>query len=671
MTTPAGQLFGRLCRTCLRPPPRLKAWEWADRYRYLSAESAAEHGKWTTLPFQRGPLEALSDPRTYRLVLKCATQLMKTEVILNGIGYFVHQDPGPILVLQPRDADAKAFSKERIAPMIRDTLALRGLFSDLKSRSSENTIEEKLFAGGILAITSAGSPGNLARRAIRFLFCDEIDKYPPSSGAEGNPISLARKRLATFRHRRKEVLTCSPTVAGSEIDRAYEASDRREYFVPCPECSHRQSMMARFWTQVRWDSDLPTREEQARTARYHCESCDSPWDDAARWKAIEQGEWRAQGPWNGVAGFWISELYSPWKALAEIVLDYLTKKDSAEDLKTFVNTSLAENWTEKGEAPEWELLVGRREAYEPGTVPPGGLFLTCGVDVQRDRVEAEVVAWGRNKESWSVEYRILEGKPSEPEVWAKLEELRDATYPTAYGTRLPIRLMFIDSGDGLTTNDVYNWVRRCSPRQVVAIKGSDKGNPVGTPSPVEITVDGRKLKKGLRIRTVKGSHFKFELYPHLELRPPTPEELERGAEYPHGYCHFPDGPNYGDEHFRQLCAEQMVTHVNRRTKRSKTEWVQTRPRNEALDCRVYAMAAAWTLGMYQMNSEDRWRNLELQVGAPGPSTSQEAQAAATRPAAAEQKKPEPLRQPEPVPPRRPQGRYVNPWLGDRRGWLRR
>lgn len=445
--TRAEELASLLCRTCLKPPPRLTGWEWADQFRYLSPESAAEHGKWTTLPFQRGPLEAMSDPRIHRVVLKCATQLMKTEVILNGIGYFVHQDPGPILILQPRDADAKAFSKERIAPMIRDTPVLRELFSDMKSRSSENTIEEKLFPGGILAITSAGSPGNLARRAIRFLFCDEVDKYPPSAGAEGNPVSLARKRLATFRHRRKEIATCSPTVAGSEIDRAYETSDRREYFVPCPSCGQMQSLMAKFWIQVRWDSSLSTREAQAGSARYHCEACDAPWDDAARWKAIERGEWRAQGSANGVAGFWISELYSPWKTLGEIVLDYLAKKDNAEDLKTFINTSLAENWVEKGEAPEWEILLGRREGvYIPGTVPRGGLFVTAGVDVQRDRLEVEVVAWGRGRESWSVDYEILEGRPSEPEVWKKLEEFRGRTYTTSSGAELPISCMFVDSG---------------------------------------------------------------------------------------------------------------------------------------------------------------------------------------------------------------------------------
>lgn len=645
----------------LAPPPDLTVSQWADQYRYLSPESAAEPGKWTTLRFQREPLDSISDPRVYRTVIKSATQMLKTETILNGIGYFAHQDPGPILVLQPRDADAKAFSKERIAPMIRDTPVLRGLFSDCKSRASSNTIEEKLFPGGMLAITSAGSPGNLARRAIRFLFCDEVDKYPPTAGSEGNPISLARKRLATFRHRKKEILTCSPTLPGSEIDRAYEGSDKREYYVPCPLCGEYQSLMLKFRTQVRWDDSLLSREKQAKSARYHCEHCDAPWDDAARWKAIDQGQWRAHGAFNGVAGFWISELYSPWKQLWEIVLDYLLKKDNPQDLQTFVNTTLAENWIEKGEAPEWEILLARREGYQPGTVPRGGLFLTAGVDVQRDRLEVEVVAWGRNRESWSIDYRIFEGKTSESAVWEKLAAYISQTFTTETGAELPISRVFVDSGDGTTTNDVYSWVRTQPAGQVVAIKGSDKGIlPVSQPSPVDVTAGGKKIKAGLKIRIINVGFFKAELYANLKLRPPTEEERAQGFAYPPGYCHFPCGQNYGDEHFKQLCAEQLVSHVNRRTGRAKMEWQQMRPRNEALDCRVYARAAAWDKGLDRMQDK-HWKALEEQLrnlsAEPGPQNGASSQPAKTEPKASA--------------PAAGRAKQSN-WLRDRgRNWLRR
>lgn len=629
------------------PPPDLTCSQWADQYRQLSAESSSEPGQWKTHPFQREILDAISDPKVRRVVVKACTQVIKTEAILNGIGYFAHQDPGPILVLQPRDADAKAFSKERIAPMIRDTPALQAVFAESKSRIADNTIDQKMFRGGMLAITSAGSAPNLARRAIRFLFCDEVDKYV--STQEGNPIALARKRLATFRHRAKEILTCSPTFEGSEIDRAYSASDQREYYVPCPKCGYTQSLMLKFWKQVRWDSSLPTREEQAASARYHCEECDAPWTEADRQKAVESGEWRASKPHNGVAGFWISELYSPWKQLNDIVLDYLTKKENPEEFRTFVNTSLAENWLEKGEAPEWETLLSRREDYMPGFAPAGGLFLTCGVDVQRDRLECETVAWGRNRESWSVDYQIFEGRTSEPAVWAKLEEYRTRLFAAEGGAELPISRMFVDSGDGTTTNDVYNWVRMQPQSQVQAIKGSDKGIlPVGQPSPVDVTQGGRKIKAGLRIRMVNVSFFKSEFYADLKKRAPTEEERAQGFGYPPGYCHFPTGGHYGDEHFKQICAEQLVNHRNRKTGRTKAEWQQTRARNEALDCRVYARAAAWDLGLDRMQDK-HFRAYEAQIEALKPKP----------------KDAEPTPAPRPV-------RHESKWLGGReRGWLRR
>jgi phage terminase large subunit GpA-like protein len=423
------------------------------------------------------------------------------------------------LVTQPRDKDAKDFSKERLAPMIRDTPRLKAKVATSKSRDSGNTIEEKRFPGGILAVTSAGSPGNLARRAIRFLFADEVDKYAASAGAEGNPVSLARKRMATFRHRAKEIDTCSPTVDGSEIDRGYEASDQREYWVPCPKCGCFQSMIKKFRQQVRWDSSLSSREEQADSARYHCESCDVPWNDADRWNAVEHGEWRANRPFTGVAGFWISELYSPWKQLKDIVLDYLTKKDNVEDLKTFINTSLVENWTEPGETLEWERLLQQREPYPVGIVPPGGLFLTAGVDVQREnggRLEVEVVAWGRNRESWSVDYRILLGDPSKPEVWAKLEAIRTEQFPCAGGGHLTIERMFVDSGDGSITPSVYEWVRTQPRPQVWAIKGDSRGDPVGRPHSVEATVGGRKLTFGVLFKTLNPSFFKAQLFADRE-----------------------------------------------------------------------------------------------------------------------------------------------------------
>ena len=603
------------------PPPEVTVSQWADEHRRLSPESAAEHGKWTTLSFQREPMDAVSDPRVRRVVIKSCTQLLKTVTIENAVGYFIDQDPGPMLIIQPRDKDAKDFSKERLAPMIRDTPRLKLKVADSKSRDSGNTIEEKRFPGGILAVTSAGSPGNLARRAIRFLFCDEVDKYALSAGAEGNPVSLARKRMATFRHRAKEIDTCSPTSEGSEIDRGYEVSDQRQFWVPCPQCGQHQSMMLKFRTQVRWDSTLPTREEQAVSAHYHCEHCDAAWNDAERWNAVERGEWRAAKPFTGIAGFWISELYSPWKQLWDIVLDYLTKKDNTEDLKTFINTSLAENWAEPGEALEWERLLQQRESYPVGQVPVGGLFLTAGADVQREnggRIEVELVAWGRNRESWSVDYRIFYGDPTQPDVWRHLEAFRAQTFEREGGGVLSIERMFVDSGDGTITPAVYEWVRLQPRPQTWAIKGYSKGDPVGSPHAVEATVGGRKLKFGVLFKTLNPDFFKGQLFADLRKRPPTADELGLGYGYPAGFCHLPEDPTYGDEHFKQICSEHLVTRRDKKG-RAQQEYQQTRPRNEALDCRIYAQAAAWDFGSHRFQ-EKHWAALESRIAASKPVT---------------------------------------------------
>lgn len=593
------------------PPITLSVSQWADKYYYLSPEYAAEAGKWQTLPLQREPMDCVSDPRVWQVVIRSCTQLLKTSVIQAAIGWVIDVDPGPILVVLPRDQDAKKFSQERIAPMLRDCPQLYGKVAAAKSRDSGNTIEEKWFRGGILAMTSASVPANLGRRAIRYLYCDEEDKWDVSAGLEGKPFSLALKRTATFRHRKKAIRCCSPTRPGSAIDLAYQDSDQRQYYVPCPKCGARQSMMGKFRTQVRWDSTLATRDEQAHSARYHCEACDEPWNDADRAAAVEAGEWRAHAPFNGIAGFWISELYSPWKSLWEIVLDFLKAKDDPEAMIAFVNTSLAENWVDAGESPEWEKLVERRESYPVGTVPRGGLFLAAGADVHPDRIEVEIVAWGRGRESWSVDYRILNGKPGEPEVWAALDALLSETFSAGGGGALPISKLFIDSG--YASNEVYTWCRRQSPARVVAVKGAATGLlPVGQPSPVDVTVAGRKVKRGLKIKTVLTPFFKAELYADLQRRRPTPDEIEQGYGYPPGYCHFPDGKHYGDEHFKQLCSEQLVTRVDR-SGRSKQEWQQLRARNEALDCRIYARAAAWDCGLDRFQPK-HWSALEGQSG---------------------------------------------------------
>lgn len=607
-TTPLPPPVAALVRRTLAlwaPPRQISAAAWADDNRYLSPESSAQAGKWTCFAYQREPLDAFSDPSIYRVVVKSATQMLKTETILNAIGYVIDVDPGPALMLCHRKEDAQELVEERIDPMLRDTPVLRHKVWG-RRRLKKN------FRGGMLVIKSGGSPSNVASRSLRYLFFDEVDKYVRNVGDEGNVVSLGRKRLANYKHKAKEVIVCSPTYENSQIDRDYAKSDQREFFVRCPHCGAEQSMMRKFRAQVRWDTSLPTPEAQAQSARYHCENpgCEQPWTEQERQTAVDAGRYVAQAPFNGVAGFWISELYSRSRELWQIVLDHLQKKDSPEDERTFYNTSLAENWAEQGDTPDWEKLANRREDYMVASAPAGALVAVAAADVHPDRIEVEVVGFGRNRETWSIRYEIFEGRTSDPDsiVWKQLEALMGEVYPHPLGRDLPVSLLFIDSG--FQSNDVYNWVRQQPPSRVVAIKGVETSKlPVTEPSPVEVTMRGKKIKHGLRIRTVWGPFFKEQLYSNLKKSEPTDEQLaEAKGNYPAGYCHFPKGPNYGDEHYRQICAEQLVTIRDKRG-RQRREWQQIRARNEALDCRVYAMAAAWQLGVNRWK-EDQWKARE-------------------------------------------------------------
>lgn len=564
--------------------------------------------------YQRGIMNAISDASVETVVVKTSAQVGKTECILNTVGYHVDQDPSPIMVVMPTERDAETWSKDRFAPMARDTPCLRGKLSDPKSRDGSNKILHKKFAGGHLTIVGANAPSGLAMRPIRILLCDEVDRYPASAGAEGDPVNLARKRTVTFWNR-KIVLVSTPTIKGvSRIDAAWEESDKRRFWVPCPDCGTHQILR---WEQVHWEKE-PGGAHLPETAHYVCEDCGAAWSDAKRWSVIRHGEWRAENPFVGIAGFHLNEIYSPWVRLENMVRAFLSAKDQgAEGMKTFVNTSLGETWVETGEAPDWERLYDQRQLWSPGTVPKGGLFLTAGADIQKDRIEADVWAWGRGLESWLVDHIVIEGGPHDPDPWLKLEGLLDQSWPHESGAHLRIAKLAVDTG--YEASAVYAWARRVGFGQVAPIKGVEgfnRSSPVSGPTFVDATDGGKKLKRGARLWTVSVSTFKSETYRFLRAARPTDEERAEGAEYLPGTVHLPTWVE--TEWLKQLVAEQLVTVKNKRGF-TRLEWQKLRERNEALDCRVYARAAAWIAGADRW-SDEKWSDLEDQLGVPAGDT---------------------------------------------------
>ena len=573
------QTFRRRLKAALKrsmkPPAKMTVSEWADEHRRLSAESSAEPGRWSTAraEYQRGMMDAVSDPRIETVVLMTAAQIGKTELINNVVGYFIHQQPCPMLIVQPTLDMAQTWSKDRLAPAIRDTPVLYEAIGDPRSRDGGNTTLHKIFPGGHVTAAGSNSPASLASRPCRLILCDEIDRYPVSAGTEGDPVSLAKKRAATFWNRRI-VLVSTPTERGaSRIEAAYEESDKRKYFAECPHCEEKQELK---WANVRWaDGDLSGAE-------YLCDGCGTMWNDADRYKAIRAGEWRATAQGDGkTAGFHLSALYSPWAKLSDIVSDFLAAKKDPMRLKTWVNTTLGETWEEQGEVLDAHDLITRGEDFG-GELPDGVLLLTAGVDVQDDRLEYEIVGWGRGEESWSIDYQTIYGDPSTAELWMQLDKALNETWNHPSSGEMSIRAACIDSG-GHYTQQVYNYTKQRVGRRFFAIKGvGGEGKPIA----------GRPTKNNIG---------KVNLFP---VGTDTAKEIVcsrlRISEEGDGYCHFPIGRE--DEYFRQLTSEKKVTRYFKG--RPKREWVKVRARNEALDCRVYALAA---LSILNVNMESLYK----------------------------------------------------------------
>lgn len=594
----------------LAPDPALTVSEWADRHRMLSSRGAAEAGPYRTArtPYMRAIMDALSPSSPARRVIFAkGAQVGGSEAGNNWMGYVIHHAPGPFLLVQPTMDTAKRFSQQRIEPLIDESEALRALVAPSRARDSGNTVLSKKFPGGVLLITGANSAVGLRSMPARNVFLDEVDAYPGDLDGEGDPITLAAGRTLSYGHRAKMFLVSTPTIAGlSRIEREWDVSDQRRYHIPCPECGGLQWLK---FERLRWPKGRP--DEVA----YICEHCEAPIEErhkpyfmaeenGATWIPTAPPEVAEAAAREGVVGFHISGLYSPlgWLSWRQIAAKWEAAQGRESELKTFKNTILGAAWQERGEAPDWERLYERREDGQLGRVPRGGLVLTAGADVQRDRIEVDVWAWGPGLESWLVDHLVLHGDPAAPDVWRAMDALLGQEWPHQDGGSLRLDKLAIDTGDGQNTDAVYGWARRAGLSQVMAIKGVRAFNrtmPVEGPTYVEVTVGGRKLKRGLQLWTIAVSVFKSETYRWLRLVAPTDEEAEGGALHPPGFVHIPrDGVTA--EWVKQLTAEQLVLKRDRKRGFQRLEWEQTRDRNEALDNRVYARAAAWLIGL------DRW-----------------------------------------------------------------
>jgi terminase, large subunit len=577
--------------SALRPPPKLTLSQWADTHFRLSAESSAVPGRWRTLPYQREILDAITDPRVQRVSVKKSARIGYTKCINAAIAYFIHHDPCSIMVVQPTVDGAKIYSREEIAPMLRDVEVLAPLLPAAGAKKTGRTILHKEFPGGVLSMVGANSGAGFRSVSRRVVIFDEVDGYPPSAGDEGDPIKLGEKR-AEFFWNRKIIAGSTPLIAGaSRIDDLFESGDRRRYHVPCPHCAHEDVLV--FEEKAARGHYMQWPDEDPQSAHFVCRSCGCIIEEEHKLDMISRGRWVAEGEFRGHASFhiWAAYSTSPNASWGEIAREYLEVRKDPDKHRTFVNTTLGETWVERGEAPDWERLHERRESYEIGTVPDGPIILTAGVDVQQNRFVYEVVGWaGASKESWSVDAGIIWGDTAKTETWDKLDEFLDRTFQGDDGTDHKISMMAIDAG--YATQIVYRWARKKPMSRVIACKGmAGARSLVGAPSSVDVTLGGggKKLKRGYRVWPVGVDLAKGELY-----------GLKRGEDgtYPPGYCHFPE---YAEGFFKEITAEHLVTVVNKRTNKATMEWQQLPNReNHYLDARVLARVAAAVLGIDRM-----------------------------------------------------------------------
>lgn len=557
-------LFSVLAKA-LKPRPITTVSSWADKFRILTSKGSGEPGQWRTdrTPYLREPMDCLSvTSPVQRIVLMFAAQIGKTEVGLNWLAYVVEHAPAPMLVVLPTLEVRKRWVKQRLDPLLNETPVIRKLFDGRRLRDGSNSEDIKDFPGGMLVIGGANSPASLASMPIRNVLLDEVDRFPWEVGNEGDPLGLIDERTKTF-PRRKVLLVSTPTVKGaSRIESEYEKSDMREYQVPCPHCGEYQVLR---WRHPDGRYGL-THHKETGVVYYTCVECGARIDEHHKPQMLAAGKWVARHPDRAVRGYWLSGLYSPlglgftWVELWQKWED--CHGDTA-NLKRFINTTLGESWEEQGDSIEDMALIARLEEFPAQIL---SIAVTAGVDVQKDRIEATVVAWGTGEEAWVMDHLIIPGDTARPEPWEELEvALRDAG----------VQIAAVDSG--FNTSMVYDF---CRPRRwAIPIKGTTgMHRPLVEDEKRRRQRLRRKVKSGIQVEPLGVDQGKALIYARLKITQTGP-----------AYVHFPRTAAFDDEYFAQLAAEKLVTKI--KGTRPIQEWVQTRPRNEALDCMVYALAA--------------------------------------------------------------------------------
>ncbi len=562
-----------------KPPEKLTVSEWADKYRVLASETSSEPGQWRNkrTPYLVSIMDAFSDPYIERIVFNKGSQLGGTESLYNMLGYAIHQDPSPALFVMPTLDLAKSVSRKRIHPMIDGSPELA---ARKPSNEDDFTTLEMLFPGMVLTLAGANSPASLASRPCRYVFLDEVNKFPRFTGQEADPISLATERQKTFWNK-KTVITSTPTTEDGQITRELESCDViNDYWVPCPHCGKYQTLK---FDQIKWPKELDRSDQNYVTrvrelAAYECEHCQETITDLHRPTLIQAGEWRPREKAKvhpRSVGFNLPSFYSPWLSWGEMAEVFVKNKDFPEKFMNVVNSWWAQPWIPRVSTMPDADLKEACCALPDQTVPQEAIALTCFVDVQKYGRWFAVRAWAKDFTSWLVHYGLLAN-------WDEVEKL---LFETAYpidGTDDSMRIWRagVDTGGGSgeggisMTEDTYNWLRangRGRGCPVWGTKGASGGlaGKLHIGKPLEKTPSGRPIPGGLQVIQLDTGKLKDSFHYRLRM---AMEHMPQGA-----YLHS------GTDHvyFRQIMAEEK-----RRDRKGIENWVQLRKDNHLLDCEI-------------------------------------------------------------------------------------
>lgn len=573
----------------LVPPPDILPADWAEANVQIPVGNAKPGPiRFDNAPHQRGMINVIKEPGVRRIDYMMAAQTGKTTVQQCITGYFIDHEPKSQIFVQPTQGDVQTFQETKLRPMLDANPKITRKMAKARGRDGVNNSRIISYIGGWLMFSWAGSPKTLRGRSAPIVQADEVDGMEATK--EGDPVELLAQRAATFGDEALSIRSSTPTIKdASRIEQGFIDGDQRRFHVPCPDCGHLQYFK---WENVTWEGrksktiddaeEDKGQEHKPETALYACESCGSLWNDGQRIAAIRNAErngggWKATKPFKGHASFHGPEMLSTFRRLREIVQSYLDKL-AVDDVQSFVNVSLAETYEEKGEKADPTGLLARAQNSPLwlAEVPMSGLYLTAGIDMQMDRLECEVVAWGAGEESWSVAYYVLWGDPLQGDVWEDLNDVLATTYRHESGLQMPISAACLDTGGTQGyTQAAYDYAKGKTGKRLFAVKGVPGwGRPI-VEKP-QRKQSGKKARK-VDLFLVGVDEAKLTVMRRLALEKPGP-----------GYCHFPQDRD--EDYFKQLTAEKLlVRYVKGQPIR---EWHKPdKARNEALDCRVYAYAA--------------------------------------------------------------------------------